>query len=110
MLFDSLGLGFFTVFGLQKGIAFDLHPAICVALGTITGCFGGVIRDISLGSIPLIFQKEIYASASILGGIVYFLLLVIPIPPNFIEAIVIAIIVAARTVAVYFKLSLPSIY
>jgi uncharacterized membrane protein YeiH len=110
LLFDSLGLGFFTVFGLQKGIAFDLHPGICIALGTITGCFGGVIRDISLGSIPLIFQKEIYASASILGGVVYFLLLLIPIPGDFIEAIVIAIIFFVRTVAVYFKLSLPSIY
>ena len=110
LLFDSLGLGFFTVFGLQKGIAVDLHPGICVALGTITGCFGGVIRDISLGSIPLIFQKEIYASASILGGVAYFLLLLIPIPRDFIEAIVIAIIFSVRTVAVYFKLSLPSIY
>ena len=110
LVFDSLGLGFFTVFGLQKGIAFDLHPGICVALGTITGCFGGVIRDISLGSIPLIFQKEIYASASILGGVVYFLLLLIPIPRNFVEVIVIAIIFFVRTVAVYFKLSLPNIY
>lgn len=110
LLFDSLGLGFFTVFGLQKGIAFDLHPGICIALGTITGCFGGVIRDISLGSIPLIFQKEIYASASILGGVAYFLLLLIPISQNFIETIVIAIIFAMRIVVVYFKLSLPSIY
>ena len=110
LLFDSLGLGFFTVFGLQKGIAFDLHPGICIALGTITGCFGGVIRDISLGSIPLIFQKEIYASASILGGVAYFLLLLVPIPPDFIEAMVIAIIFFVRTVAMYFKLSFPGIY
>jgi uncharacterized membrane protein YeiH len=110
LVFDSLGLGFFTVFGLQKGIAFDLHPGICVALGTITGCFGGVIRDISLGSIPLIFQKEIYASASILGGVVYFLLLLIPMPENLVEVTVIAIIFFVRTVAVYFKLSLPNIY
>ena len=64
LVFDSLGLGFFTVFGLQKGLAFDLHPGICVALGTMTGCFGGVIRDISLGSIPLIFQKDITQCAA----------------------------------------------
>jgi uncharacterized membrane protein YeiH len=110
LVFDSIGLGFFTVVGLQRGIAFDLHPGICVALGTITGCFGGVIRDISLGTIPLIFQKEIYASASILGGVVYFLLLLIPIPENIVEIIVIAIIFIIRTVAVRFKLSLPTIY
>ena len=110
LVFDSLGLGFFTVFGLQKGLAFDLHPGICVALGTMTGCFGGVIRDISLGSIPLIFQKEIYASASILGGIIYFLLLFIPLPETFVELIVIAVIFVVRILAVQFKLSLPSLY
>jgi uncharacterized membrane protein YeiH len=110
LVFDSLGLGFFTLFGVQKGIAFDLHPGICVALGTITGCFGGVIRDISLGSIPLIFQKEIYASASILGGIVYLSLLRITMPEHFLEVIVIAVILAVRMAAVYFKLSLPRIY
>ena len=110
LVFDSLGLGFFTVFGLQKAIAFDLHPGICVALGTMTGCFGGVIRDISLGSIPLIFQKEIYASASILGGIIYFLLLFIPLPETFVELIVIAVIFVVRILAVQFKLSLPSLY
>lgn len=110
LIFDSLGLGFFTVFGLQKGIGFDLPPGICVALGTITGCFGGVIRDISLGSIPLIFQKEIYASASILGGIAYFLLLSISTPTYFVEIIVIAVIFAVRMISVYFKLSLPAIY
>lgn len=110
LIFDSLGLGFFTVFGLQKGSGFDLPPGICVALGTITGCFGGVIRDISLGSIPLIFQKEIYASASILGGIAYFLLLSISTPTYFVEIIVIAVIFAVRMISVYFKLSLPAIY
>ena len=110
LVFDSIGLGFFTVVGLQKGIAFGLHPGICVALGTITGCFGGVIRDITLGTIPLIFQKEIYASASIFGGIVYFLLLLIPIPQNMVEVIVIAIVVLTRTAAVRFQLSLPNIY
>ena len=110
LVFDSLGLGFFSVIGLQKGIAFDLHPGICVMLGTLTGCFGGVIRDISLSTIPLIFQKEIYASASILGGIVYFLLLVVSIPENVVEIIVIAIIFIVRILAVRFQLSLPSIY
>ena len=110
LVFDSLGLGFFTVIGLQKGIAFDLHPGICIALGTITGCFGGVIRDISLGTIPLIFKKEIYASASILGGVFYFLLLFTPIPENMVEVIVIVIVFLVRAAAVRFQLSLPSIY
>src|SRR5580765_6065274 len=72
-VFDSLGLGLFTVAGIEKGLDFHLSPVICIVLGTITGCFGGVIRDISLNTIPVIFQKEIYAVACIIGGIVYFL-------------------------------------
>ena len=69
LLFDSLGLAFFTVVGIQKGVSLGLHPVICVALGTITACFGGVIRDIALNNIPLIFHKEIYATACIFGVI-----------------------------------------
>ena len=74
-LFDALGLGLFSVIGLQKGLAAGLHPGVCIALGTITGCFGGVCRDILLTQIPVLFRKEIYASACIVGGTVYFLLL-----------------------------------
>ena len=74
-LFDALGLGLFSVIGLQKGLAAGLHPGVCIALGTITGCFGGVCRDILLTQIPVLFRKEIYASACIVGGAVYFLLL-----------------------------------
>ena len=64
-LFDSMGLGLFTILGIQKGIAFGLSPGICIALGTITGCFGGVIRDTLLNTIPLIFKKEIYTTEPI---------------------------------------------
>ncbi|GAA4321972.1 trimeric intracellular cation channel family protein [Mucilaginibacter gynuensis] len=74
-LFDALGLGLFTVIGLQKGLAAGLHPGVCVALGTITGCFGGVCRDILLNHIPVLFHKEIYATACIIGGVVYFMLI-----------------------------------
>ena len=71
-IFDSLGLGLFTIIGIQKGLSHGLSPAVCIALGTITGCFGGVIRDVFLNKVPLIFHKEIYASASIAGGSLFF--------------------------------------
>jgi len=76
LVFDSLGLGLFTVTGIQKGMAAGIHPALCIALGTITGCFGGVIRDLLLREIPvLLITREFYATTCIAGGIIYFLLL-----------------------------------
>ena len=73
-LFDSIGLGVFTLVGIEKGINVGLNPIICVALGTMTACFGGVIRDILCNEIPAIFQKEIYATVCILGGTLFFIL------------------------------------
>ena len=109
-IFDSLGLGFFTVLGMQKGIDFGLTPGICIALGTITGCFGGVIRDILLNNIPLIFKKEIYATACIFGGVIYFLLLQTSFNKEWIDLMTILLIFLIRFLAVRFKLGLPVIY
>jgi uncharacterized membrane protein YeiH len=109
-IFDSLGLGFFTVLGIQKGIRFGFSPPICVALGTITGCFGGVIRDILLNNIPLIFRKEIYATACILGGCLYFLLLALHFNKDWLDVIVMLFVFLIRFLAVKFKWGLPDIY
>ena len=106
-LFDSLGLGLFTLVGVQKGIVFGLSPGICVALGTITGCFGGIIRDTLLNTIPLIFRKEIYATACILGGILYFGLLWFNLKADLAKIIVIAFIFTLRIIVVRYKLALP---
>ncbi len=106
-LFDSLGLGLFTMVGVQKGIVFGLSPGICVALGTITGCFGGIIRDTLLNTIPLIFRKEIYATACILGGVLYFALLYFNLKADVAKIIVIAFIFTLRVIVVRYKLALP---
>ena len=106
-LFDSLGLGLFTLVGIQKGIVFGLSPGICIALGTITACFGGVIRDTLLNTIPLIFRKEIYATACILGGILYFALVRFNLAADLAKIIVIAFIFTLRIVVVKYKLALP---
>lgn len=73
-LFDTIGLGVFTLIGIQKGIDYQLHPVICIALGTMTACFGGVLRDILCTEIPVVFREEVYATICIVGGIVFFIL------------------------------------
>ncbi len=108
-LFDTIGLGVFTLIGLEKGLDTNLHPVICIALGTMTACFGGVIRDILCNEIPVIFRKEVYATVCILGGTVFFMLLELNLPVNIVYLITPAVIIAARLLAVYYKLSLPSL-
>lgn len=110
VVFDALGIGFFTIVGIQKGIQFNFSPAFCVALGTITACFGGLVRDVILNQIPQIFHKEIYATACILGGILYFLLLKTNLPQVVIDGICITTIFVIRMIGVKYKLSLPNIY
>ncbi len=108
--FDALGLGLFTIIGIQKGLLYHLGPGVCIALGTMSGCFGGVIRDVVLNKVPLIFQKDIYASASILGGISYFLLIHFPIPDTIAAGISIILIFTTRMLGIRYRWHLPVWY
>jgi uncharacterized membrane protein YeiH len=109
-LFDTIGIGLYTVIGIEKGLNADLHPIICIALGTMSACFGGVIRDILCNEIPVIFRKEVYATACIFGGITYFILREFIGDQNLIFIIALSVVITARLLAVVFKISLPTIY
>ena len=85
-------------------------PGVCVALGAVTGCFGGVIRDILLTEIPLIFRKEIYASVSVAGGIIFYAFTYFNFNEKFSQLFCIIFIVVVRIIVVHLKLSLPSVY
>ena len=108
-LFDTVGLGVFTLIGLEKGIGIGLHPIICTALGTMTACFGGVIRDILCNEIPVIFRKEIYATICILGGIVFFMLKKGNFPDELIQLVTSLVIIIVRLLVVKFNWSLPTL-
>jgi len=109
-LFDTIGIALYTLIGVEKGVEAGLLPVMCIVLGTITACFGGVIRDILCDEIPVIFRKEIYATACILGGYGYFLFRIFNIPENYAYAIAMAVVIAIRLAAVRFKIRLPNIY
>ncbi|MFV8359272.1 trimeric intracellular cation channel family protein [Flavobacterium sp. LS1P3] len=108
-LFDTIGLGVFTLIGLEKGINIGLHPFICVALGTMTACFGGVIRDILCTEIPVIFRREIYATICILGGIVFFILREFNFEKDVLYLTTSLVIISVRLMAVKFKWYLPTL-
>jgi uncharacterized membrane protein YeiH len=110
-LFDTIGIALYTVVGVEKAIEANFSPIICVAMGTLSACFGGVIRDLLCGNIPTIFKtKEIYATACILGGTIYFILLETTLFKEFSYLIAGGVVVLARTLAVIFNIQLPSIY
>lgn len=106
-LFDTIGLAVFTLIGIEKGMYAGLHPIYCIALGTITACFGGVIRDILANQIPIIFKKEIYATACIFGGFVYYFLDYVHVNQEVIYITTAGSIIVLRLLAVRYKWSLP---
>jgi uncharacterized membrane protein YeiH len=108
-LFDTIGLGVFTLIGLEKGIEVHLHPVICIALGTMTACFGGVIRDILCNEIPVIFRREIYATICIFGGVVFFALKYFQINNDLLYLITSLVIITVRLLAVKYKWYLPTL-
>ena len=71
LLFDTIGLALFVVIGIQKSLAFDYLMWVAIAMGMITGAFGGVVRDILINEEPLFFRKDIYATACLAGGGIY---------------------------------------
>jgi len=108
-LFDTIGLGVFTLIGLERGLDTNLHPVICIALGTMTACFGGVTRDILCNEIPVVFRKEIYATICIIGGILFFILKRWNLDNNVLYLIVSSVMITIRLMAVKFKWYLPAL-
>lgn len=109
-LFDAIGLGLFTIIGVEIGLAAELHPLICVLLGTFSAAFGGVIRDILSNEVPLIFHQEVYASLSILGGIVFILLQKLGLPDDWVYVLTSLLVVVLRILAVKRKWMIPKGY
>ena len=109
-LFDAMGLGLFTIIGIELALEKGFSPGVCVALGTVTACFGGVLRDVLLNEVPLLFRKEIYALACIAGGVIYLILKPLRLDENVSKAISIFFIFIVRLVAVRYKLFLPLFY
>ncbi|AIK90388.1 trimeric intracellular cation channel family protein [Glaesserella parasuis] len=109
LIFDAIGLGVFTVIGVQKGLDFGLHPLICVALGGVTGCFGGLIRDILRNEVPVILQKEVYVTASLIGGIIFILFRDAGFESNWIDVATVTTVIAIRMLTIKFNMHLPKI-
>jgi uncharacterized membrane protein YeiH len=108
-LFDTIGIGVFTIIGLEKTLSLGFNPAIGVMMGVVSAVFGGVLRDTFVNDLPIIFRKEIYATACIIGALLYLLLSFVGLDRNTSIILTILLIIAIRLVALKFKLRLPRI-
>ncbi len=108
-IFDSIGLGLFVVVGVEKTVMLGFDPWVGVIMGVITGAVGGMLRDVLINEIPLIFRKEIYALACVIGGIVFVVLQMLPIPLIANEIITAGVVILIRILAVKFRWHLPII-
>lgn len=106
-VFDTLGLALFTIAGIQKSLAYDFPFWVAIIMGCMTGSAGGVIRDVLLNNVPIIFQKEIYAMASILGGLVYWVLISLDVDVSITVVSSFLVVCVIRFLAVRYHLSLP---
>ena len=105
--FDCIGLGLFVVVGYEKSMALDYPVWVCVSMATVTGIFGGIIRDMLINEIPIIFTQELYAVACIMGGLLFSVLLYLNVDLVVIEIATAVFVVLIRILATKYHLKLP---
>lgn len=108
-LFDSIGIGLFTILGIEKTLLYGLTPVIAVMMGTVSAVFGGVLRDTLANEVPLVFRSEIYATACLLGGIIFILLSYFSVNVDVKIITTVLFIIALRIVSVKYKWSFPTL-
>ena len=108
-LFDTIGIGIFTLIGIKEAMGLGLSPMISLMMGIVSAVFGGVIRDILCNEVPLIFRKEIYATACLAGGAIYLFSIYIGVNNSLAMITSMCIIIAIRLVSVVKHIALPKI-
>ena len=105
--FDTIGLALFTVVGIEKTLQCGFPYWVAAIMGLITGSVGGMIRDILINEIPLVFRKEIYALACLLGGLFYWVSDMVGFPKEVSQVGTALVVVITRLIAVKYQIGLP---
>lgn len=106
-IFDTVGLALFTVVGIEKSLTNGFPIWVAIIMGASTGAAGGVIRDVFINEVPLIFRKEIYAMACVIGGIIYYICMVCGCPSIITQFAAAGSVIITRVLAVHYHISLP---
>lgn len=106
-LFDTIGIALFTISGMEKALNMGLNPFMAGIMGMTSAVVGGIIRDVLCREVPLIFRKEIYATACLLGAVVFYLGITLSIDSNVNYLFTIVSIMGIRLLSIHYELSLP---
>ncbi len=110
LVFDTLGLALYTIVGMQKTLDLSYPFWVAITMGTITGCAGGIIRDVLLNNTPVIFHREIYAMASVVGGAIYCTMFYLGTDITVCATATFIIILLIRFLSIRYHLSLPHLH
>lgn len=108
-IFDAIGLALFTVVGIQKSVDCGLPIWVGIVMGTMTGVAGGIIRDVLINEVPLIFRKEIYAMACVVGGLAFGLCNILDMPTMVTHLTCGISVFLTRVLAVKYQICLPTL-
>lgn len=109
-IFDTVGLALFVVIGIQKTLAADYPMWVAMVMGVITGSFGGIVRDILINEVPLFFRKDVYATACLAGGAMYWGADALGFTPVVAQSVCGATIIILRMCAIHFGWALPQLH
>ena len=107
LIFDTLGIGLFTILGIEKSLEIGLSPVVAVMMGIVSAVFGGVLRDVLSNDVPMVFRKEIYAFACLSGAIVYLGLNYIHTNNELSMILAISVVISVRLLSLQYKWSIP---
>ncbi len=108
-IFDAIGLGLFVVVGIERSVQAGFPFWVSIIMGMITGSVGGIMRDILINEVPLIFRKDIYALACVLGGIVFYICTEFKLQSEITQILSAVSVILMRVIAVRFHLGLPAL-
>lgn len=108
-IFDTIGLGLFVVVGIERSIEAGFPFWVTIIMGMITGSVGGIIRDILINEVPLIFRKDIYALACVLGGVIFYLCTLLNFRQEITQIVSAVSVILMRILAVKYHLGLPAL-
>lgn len=107
LLLDAVGLVVFTIVGCNVAIETDAHPIIIIVAGMVTGIVGGILRDVLCNDIPLVFHGELYATVSIVTGVIYYLGLKVGLPTDLMVLVALGVGFPLRVVSLALKWEMP---